>query len=444
MTHSTSTRPKRAALALACAGVLAGSLGISAGAHATGTSTARQPVVRMDDLLHPADVAGAFTVAGTTTSRVGAGNGDFGLSGCTGETRTSDAVGSGAHLFHEVVTGAVGDGGSRFTVQQHVADQRSSARAVTTYRALLRAVRECQHEPAGHWRYGAAHRLTTARGHRDVDDHDRRGRQPGRRRAGRTKRPAPRGGGGPGRRHVRSRPAAGRGHAVPAALTAPRRRRDHPPSASSRSAPPVRRILGTWATMRPWRTASCGRRARPGGRPSAPPAPTWSTRSRSSPSSRSTSPGAPASSTWAVARARSHAVSRRAACWSSGIDPTAAGCSVAPQPRRRSGVRPLRRGGPPVRRRRLRRGRDLPRARARARLRARPGRPGPGPAPGRHLPPARRTSAPPGARQRVDRRPRLGRALLAHRHLPPGGRGGRRRSRRACPSSSSTARCRAT
>ena len=111
MTHSPSTRPKRAALALACAGVLAGSLGISAGAHATGTSTARQPVVRMDDLLHPADVAGAFAVAGTTTSRVGAGNGDFGLSGCTGETRTSDVVGSGAHLFHEVLTGAVGGGG---------------------------------------------------------------------------------------------------------------------------------------------------------------------------------------------------------------------------------------------------------------------------------------------------------------------------------------------
>lgn len=164
MTHSTSTRPKRAALALACAGVLAGSLGISAGAHATGTSTARQPVVRMDDLLHPVDVAGAFAVAGTTTSRVGAGNGDFGLSGCTGETRTSDVVGSGAHLFHEVVTGAVGGGGSRFTVQQHVADQRSSARAATTYRALLRAVRECQHEPAGHWRYGATHRLTTGAG----------------------------------------------------------------------------------------------------------------------------------------------------------------------------------------------------------------------------------------------------------------------------------------
>ena len=47
---------------------------------------------------------------------------------------------------------------------QHVADQRSSARAVTTYRALLREVRECQHEPAGHWRYGAAHQLTTSAG----------------------------------------------------------------------------------------------------------------------------------------------------------------------------------------------------------------------------------------------------------------------------------------
>ena len=81
MTHSPSTRPKRAALALACAGVLAGSLGISAGAHATGTSTARQPAVRMDDLLHPVDVAGALAVAGTTPNGLGPANEKMALYG---------------------------------------------------------------------------------------------------------------------------------------------------------------------------------------------------------------------------------------------------------------------------------------------------------------------------------------------------------------------------
>ena len=165
MIDSTATRMTRTALALAGAGVLAAGLGLAAGGQALGAPaparTAAHAPVRMDDLLHPADVAGAFGVRGDVTSRVGS-DGDSALSACTGETSMRDVVGPDAHLFHGVFRGRAP--GAGLLVLQQAADQATTARATMTYRSIVGQLRACQHEPAGHWRYGAAHVVSTGAG----------------------------------------------------------------------------------------------------------------------------------------------------------------------------------------------------------------------------------------------------------------------------------------
>lgn len=118
----------------------------------------------LDDLLHPIDIAEWFVVYGTVTSHVGPGDDRYGLSACTGQTRMSDAVGDDANLFFGVFSGQDGADGKRFTMPQHVADQATVARAIATYRNIVGQVQACQHEPAGHWYYGAAHHLNTSVG----------------------------------------------------------------------------------------------------------------------------------------------------------------------------------------------------------------------------------------------------------------------------------------
>ncbi len=167
MMHSTSTPLKRTALAVAGAGALAASLALASpqasGVAQTGAQTAKQASVQMDDLLHPVDIAYAFAVKHTVTSRVGGRDGGYGLSACTGETRLSDIVGNRADMYHGTFTGRI-NGKKKFSVIQQVADQASISRATRKYHTIVRLVSACQHEISGHWYYGRAYHVTTRAG----------------------------------------------------------------------------------------------------------------------------------------------------------------------------------------------------------------------------------------------------------------------------------------
>jgi hypothetical protein len=117
----------------------------------------------MDDLLHPVDISYTFAVIHAITSRVGGLDGGYGLSACTGETRTSDVVGSRADLDHGLFTGRI-NGGARFRVVEHVAGQATATRAAKKYHTIVRKVSACQDEPVGHWRYGRAYHVSTDAG----------------------------------------------------------------------------------------------------------------------------------------------------------------------------------------------------------------------------------------------------------------------------------------
>lgn len=165
MIRSTSTRVKRVALALAGVSTLA--FGLAANTHADGgdqprTSATPATMVWLDDLLHPLNIVDAFMVYSDVTSRVGSGDGGQGLSGCTGEERMRDVVGRGAHIYHGVFSGRAGKAGTKFTIAELIADQGTVAQAKHKYATIVRQVRVCQHEPAGHWHYGVAHQDTTS------------------------------------------------------------------------------------------------------------------------------------------------------------------------------------------------------------------------------------------------------------------------------------------
>ena len=159
--------------------------------------------------------------------------------------------------------------------------------------------------------------------------------------------------------------------------------------------------------------------------------------------SRVTSPARDGCSTSAVARARSPAASPPAAPRSSGSTRRQRR-SPPREPRRRPGTCAARAEALPVRDALVRHRRGVPRPRARRGLRDGDPRGGPGARARRTLRPRALPPAPPGARQRMDRRPDPGRAVLADRRLPR--RRGRRstRWRRASTCSSSTDRSAAT
>lgn len=127
-------------------------------------AAAGQPGTRMDDLLHPADVARTFEVGGAVTSTVGPGDGANALSACTGDTRMSDVAGADAHVFHGRFTARDGQGGDNVTVLQHVADRPTADQATTTYRKLVRMLKACQERYDGHWYYGAVRHVSTPAG----------------------------------------------------------------------------------------------------------------------------------------------------------------------------------------------------------------------------------------------------------------------------------------
>lgn len=110
-------------------------------------------------VLQPVDLYDVFS-ARRVLSDVIAANGRFGLSACSGESTMRDYAGAYAD-----VTGAgfsvrgVGRG-ARFSITQNVAGLSNSERAVTTYHSLVKDERTCQHQPAGHWRYGKGHTLS--------------------------------------------------------------------------------------------------------------------------------------------------------------------------------------------------------------------------------------------------------------------------------------------
>lgn len=171
MMHDTSNRlrpVKRGAIALTGA-ALAATLGAAsahaAGAHAaSGTQTDSRgtpnSVVWLDNLLHPVDIVEALNVNGPVTSTVGGGDGEYGLSACTGETRMRDVVGRKAHMDHGVFRGRAGKARTKFSLTEQIADQGSVTQAHRKYHRIVRLVSDCQHEPPGHWRYGPAHHLS--------------------------------------------------------------------------------------------------------------------------------------------------------------------------------------------------------------------------------------------------------------------------------------------
>lgn len=170
MTNNFSSRRTRAALVLAGVPALATGLvlGLGGGADASSANaserTAAQPAVELVNLLQPADIDDAFRVSSAIRSVVSAGNGSYGMSACTGEEQMGDVVGKAANYFYGVYTARAAATNTKFTVDQSVADQSSAKRAATKYAFIVRQVRGCQHEPAGHWRYGVAHRLTIGGG----------------------------------------------------------------------------------------------------------------------------------------------------------------------------------------------------------------------------------------------------------------------------------------
>jgi hypothetical protein len=153
------TRPTATLAALAAAALTAT---LTAGA-ASAQQADRTPAGG-HDLLSRADVAGAFDSAGPVSRHAGAGDGGLGLSPCTGQTRMRDVVGTHDRIFHSIFDGRIGERGARFGVSEQIAGRASAAKAATSYRDIVRQVRDCQTVPEGHWYFGRVHRVSTDTG----------------------------------------------------------------------------------------------------------------------------------------------------------------------------------------------------------------------------------------------------------------------------------------
>ncbi|MFH8627179.1 hypothetical protein ACH4A8_35730 [Streptomyces vietnamensis] len=82
------------------------------------------------------------------------------LSACSGEETMRDLTKGGATAYASVNWTFATDG----MLTESAASAPTKAAAATWEKQLVALVQDCQDEPAGHWRYGAAHTLTTAGG----------------------------------------------------------------------------------------------------------------------------------------------------------------------------------------------------------------------------------------------------------------------------------------
>lgn len=96
---------------------------------------------------------------GDIATKLGTGEGEFALSACTGEERLSDIVPEGTRMVHGTWLGDGGDIATELAVE--VANAPQSVRLASRVTQELTA---CQHEPAGHWRYGQIQHVAVSAG----------------------------------------------------------------------------------------------------------------------------------------------------------------------------------------------------------------------------------------------------------------------------------------
>jgi len=147
-------------VAMACAvGLAATTANALAAEREPAASASRTTSSTIAGVLQPVDLYDVFS-ARRVLSDVVPANGRFGLSACSGESTMRDYAGQDADVTGAGFTVRAVGSGVRSSISQNVAGVSDSAQALATYNSLVKEERSCQHEPAGHWRYGAAHTLS--------------------------------------------------------------------------------------------------------------------------------------------------------------------------------------------------------------------------------------------------------------------------------------------
>ncbi|MCX4686651.1 hypothetical protein OG401_20455 [Kitasatospora purpeofusca] len=167
-----SVRRNRVAAAACVAAAL-----IAVGVVGTRSATANEPVHPATATATTAAAAVAVPVPGLGSARlvqsedqlqqglnpVGATvalTGRQGLSACSGEQTMRDLTKGRATAYASVTWTFATDG----LLIESAASAPTGPVAATWEQQLVALVQDCQHEPAGHWYYGAAHTLTAAGG----------------------------------------------------------------------------------------------------------------------------------------------------------------------------------------------------------------------------------------------------------------------------------------
>ncbi|MBA8793364.1 hypothetical protein FHX74_000969 [Friedmanniella endophytica] len=142
----------RAGLALAGAGLLAAT-GLGALGQATPAQAAPSAPLSTVDLLQSTDVGALRANLGELNQQQTDLYGARTVSACTGEAGL-DSVTGDKTLVSLGSTWSNADGENRALVTEAVAQARTPAAAARAANAVVTALRACQHEPKGHWRYG--------------------------------------------------------------------------------------------------------------------------------------------------------------------------------------------------------------------------------------------------------------------------------------------------
>lgn len=124
------------------------------------TSPRTQTHLDTASLLQYRDVNNNAGLSYLSKATMGDDEGRHALSACTGEQTMADVAGSDTDRFYVAWTSA----GDPLTVTEIAAELGDQAHARTTMQTLVRGQRDCQDEPAGHWRNGRAHTLREGTG----------------------------------------------------------------------------------------------------------------------------------------------------------------------------------------------------------------------------------------------------------------------------------------